>query len=625
METLEYGEETNRITEEDVRKATETLQKYKQGKAQLENRIIADQQWYKMRHWDLLKAEDDGRTPKATSAWLFNNIINKHADAMDNYPLPAILPREKSDEETARILSAVLPVILENNHFNDTYSLCWWDKLVQGMGGYGIFWNKNKENGLGDIDIRQLDMLNIFWEPGITHIQDSRELFITQLVDKDILKSEYPDLEGLEGNAIDVSHYIYDDTVDTTDKVVVVDWYYKKRNILHYCKFVNDKVLYASENDPKCRDTGLYEHGLYPIVIDVMYPEKGTPVGFGLVSIDKDPQLFVDSLASNLLESSMMGSKKRFIIGRNTSINEDEFCDWTKPFIHVDGAIDDQYIREFDLTPPSAIYTDLMNQKIQEMKETSGNRDMNQGGTAAGVTAASAIAALQEAGNKTSRDMINTSYRAYNEITAMVVELIRQFYDEARTFRIMGENNEYEYATLSNAPMKEQTVGFTPGGERLVRKPIFDYKMKAQKQSPFSRMEENERAKELYGLGFFNPERAQEALIALEMMDFEGVEGIREKIAQGQTLLNQLNQAQQQIQMLQAQAQTMTMQLRSMGAPTPPAPPMGQPAPHPPQETHMPQELAGNHKNMADQIMASRVPQKPYAKKLLDRSRMEQK
>ena len=79
---------------------------------------------------------------------------------------------------------------------------------------------------------------------------------------------------------------------------------------------------------------------------------------------------------------------------------------------------------------------------------------------------------------------------------------------------------------------------------------MFDLKIKAQKKNPFSRMEQNERAKELYSLGFFNPDNAQASLTALEMMDFEGIQTVREKVMQGQTLLNVLMQMQQQIAML---------------------------------------------------------------------------
>ena len=145
---------------------------------------------------------------------------------MDNYPEPVVLPRERSDEESAKVLSSVLPVILEYNDYEQTYSDNWWEKLKHGTAAYGVFWNSAKENGLGDVDIREIDLLKLFWEPGVTDIQKSRNLFLAELVDEELLEQQYPEHKGhLGGGAIDIKQYVYDDTVDTSGKSVVVDWY----------------------------------------------------------------------------------------------------------------------------------------------------------------------------------------------------------------------------------------------------------------------------------------------------------------------------------------------------------------------------------------------------------------
>lgn len=556
------------ITDKDVERGIDLLTKYKDGKSNLESRIVNDELWWELRHWEGIgqsKAKRVDRSgkevkstppqPKPTSAWLFNTIQNKHADAMDNYPEPVVLPREESDEQSAKMLSQILPVVQEYNHFEQVYSDNWWEKLKHGTAAYGVFWDSQKDNGLGDIEIRNIDLLNLFWEPGITDIQKSRNLFIVDLVDNDLLEKEYPELEGKQkGKVIDVKEYIYDDSVDTSEKSVVVDWYYKVktpsgRTALHYVKFVGSTLLYASQNDPEYRERGFYDHGMYPVVLDVMYPEKGTPIGFGYVAICKDPQLYIDKLSANILENAMMATKKRFFVSDSTAINEEEFLDWNRPMVHVNGELGDQRVKEIVTQPLSDIYVTVAQMKIEEMKDTAANRDVNSGGTT-NVTAAAAIAALQEAGNKASRDMIAASYRAYTQINTLCVELMRQFYDVSRSFRITGEGNEYQFVTFDNAGLQDQVTGLDTLGNEMYRRPVFDLKIKAQKKNPFSRMEQNERAKELYSLGFFAPENAQASLIALEMMDFEGIQTVREKVMQGQTLLNMVMQMQQQLTMI---------------------------------------------------------------------------
>lgn len=576
MAMLNRPIEQHVIGQKEIEEAAKTLTDYKNGKSNLETRIVDDELWWELRHWEAIgrqkKEKPEPESPKSTSAWLFNAILNKHADAMDNYPEPVVLPRERDDEESAKTLSSILPVVQENNGFEQTYSDNWWEKLKHGTAVYGAFWNPEKENGLGDIDIKYIDLLKIFWEPGITDIQKSKNLFIVDLVDIDLLEQQYPEHKGkLSGSVIDVTQYIYDDNVDTSNKAVVVDWYYKVRNatgqvVLQYVKFVDNVLLYASENDPNYRDEGFYAHGMYPVVFDVMFPEKGTPVGFGYVAICKDPQIYIDSLSSNILENSMMGTKKRYFVSSATNINEEEFLDWNKPIVHCEGSLEDRAMQEITVRPLDGIYVNILNNKIEELKDTAANRDVNSGSAGAGVTSGAAIAALQEAGNKASRDMISTSYRAYTQLSMLCIELMRQFYDETRSFRITGQMpGQYEFVDMNNDGIKDQPIGMGSMGETLYRRPVFDLKVSAQKKNPFSRMEQNERAKELYAMGFFDPSRAQEALGALEMMDFEGIDKVKEFAMQGQTLFNMVMQMQQQLAML-------TGQMMPAEAPAPQAP-----------------------------------------------------
>lgn len=603
------------ITEEDIAEAANTLQKYKAGKANLENRVVEDEKWYKLQHWDLINAgqkEEDKQYSRvqSTSAWLFNAIANKHADAMDNYPEPVVLPREQSDEESAKTLSQVLPVVMEYNRFRRTYNNNTWEKLKHGTAVYGVFWDSKKMNGLGDIDITELDMLNIFWEPGIMDIQKSRNLFIVEVVDTDIIKAEYPEA-NLQGNSVvNVTKYLYDENIDTSEKSMIVDWYYKRRTpdgrtLLHYCKFVNNSILYASENDPQYRETGYYHHGKYPVVFDVLFPEKGMPTGFGFIALCKNPQIFIDKLNSNILESSIMGTKKRYFASTSTNINEEEFLDWRKPIIHVEGEIDDRRLRELEVRPVDSIYENVLQQKIEEMKETAANRDVTSGGSTSGITAASAISALQEAGNKQSRDLISASYDYFTDMCDLVIELMRQFYDEPRTFRITNQMpGGYEFQVMSNDIIGPQQTGVLPSGEMTYRLPIFDLKIKAQKRNPFSRKEENERAKELYAMGFFAPENAQASLLCLEMMDFEGKEKVMEQVAQGQTLFNMLQQAMQTIAVLSWQ----------MGM-------AQEPEEEPEQGQPQSQQQPSTSEGPTGDIMESQSPKMPYAQRLAKRSR----
>ena len=524
-----------RIGVEQIREANNTLQKYKQGKANLEQRIIDNEQWYKLRHWECMR--DKKQQVQPTSAWLFNSLANKHADAMDNFPSPNILPREEGDKGEAEMLSSIIPVILEQNDFEETYDNVQDYRLKSGTGVYGIFWDNEKMNGLGDISILKADLINLFWEPGITDIQRSRHLFHVELADNDLLEQEYPQLRGkLSSSSIDLSKYVYDDTVDTSTKSAVVDWYYKKRqngrNVLHYCKYVNDVVLFATENDPEMAERGWYDHGQYPFVFDPLFSMEGTPCGFGYIDVGKDTQAYIDRANQAIMQNMLANAKPRHFIRSDGSVNEAEYADTTKDFIHVDGSLGQDSILPVQGKPLNNVYIQVLHDKIDELKETTGNRDISTGGTTSGVTAASAIAAMQEAGSKLSRDNNKASYRAFRKVVLMVIELIRQFYDLPRCFRIIGENGTARFVEYSNANLQPQMQGIEMGVDMGYRLPLFDVEITAQKASPYSKMSQNELALQFFGAGFFNPQMSDQALACLEMMDFDRKQGIMQRIAQ---------------------------------------------------------------------------------------------
>ena len=542
------------IGKEQVHKASSILQKYKEGKANLERRIVDNEQWYKLRHWECLR--DKTQEIQPTSAWLFNCIANKHADAMDNFPAPNILPREEGDKGEAEMLTSIIPVILDQNDFEETYSEVANYKLKMGTGVYGVFWDNSKLNGLGDVCIKKVDLINLFWESGIQDIQKSRNFFHVELADNDLLISSHPQLQGKLTNAtIDVAKYVYDDNVDTNNKSVVVDWYYKKQNsqgktVLHYCKYVNDEVLFATENEPNYADRGWYDHGLYPFVFDPLFTTEGTPTGFGYIDIGKDAQAYIDRGNQAIMKNMLANAKPRFFIRSDGSVNEQEYADTNADFIHVDSNLGQDSILPVQPNTLNNIYVELINNKIDELKETTGNRDVSTGGTTGGVTAASGLAAMQEASSKLSRTSNKASYRAFRKICLMVIELIRQFYDLPRCFRIMGENGVARYVQYSNAGISPQQQGIEMGVDMGYRLPLFDIEVTAQKQSPYSKMSQNELALQFYQAGFFNPQLADQALACLDMMDFDRKHFIMQKIAQNGTMYQQMLQMQQQMVML---------------------------------------------------------------------------
>lgn len=562
------------IGKKEIEKAYSILKKYKEEKSELESKIIENEEFWKMNHWNLIhRNEENNQRVEPKSAWLFNTIINKHADAMDNYPEANILPRAKDDEEVAKILSSIIPVIMEQNDYESTYSDSQWYKCKNGSSVQGVFWNNDKNNGLGDVEIKKIDILNLFWKYDISDIQDSPNVFLVSMEDNERIKEMYPDIivgNNSFGSLNEVESYLQekDDKADTT---AVIDWYYKKRVqvtddfglpkiriILHYCKFCNGQVIYASENDPAHAEKGWYDHGLYPFVFDTLFPVEKNVCGIGYIDVEKDNQIYVDKLQQAILESAIVNARPRNFIRDDGSVNEKEYLDISNPLIHVKGSLGEDAIRPVPNTPFNAVYETVLQAKIAEMKDTSGNTASSQGQTS-NVTSASGIASLQEAAGKLSRDANSTSYRAYKQVVYLVIELIRQFYNEPRCFRITGEMGKNEFVVFDNSQLLPQYQGQALGIDLGSRLPVVDIKVVAQKKSAYTKETQNQTALNLYGMGFFAPANADAALACLDMMNFDDINKVKENVQRNGTMMQMIMQMQQQLQAYQQQLMQLGM------------------------------------------------------------------
>lgn len=549
------------IGEKQVAELTKILQKYKSGKAKTEQRIIASENWWKLRNSaeEASKFELMNSGFASKSSWLHNVITSKHADAVEAYPEPNILARESGDRGEAQMLSAIVPCVLEQNSFEATYSDAMWTKMKTGTAAYKVVWDQSKLHGLGDISVEAVNLLNVYTEPGIKDIQKSRYLFHTELWDKDVLQEMYPKelAGGLKGNAFVSSKFLYDDHVDTENKATVIECYYHKvingKNTLQYVKYVGDKVLYATENmtepmvdamgqqKPSLAEAGLYDHGLYPYVFDALFPIEGSPYGYGFVDLGQAAQTEIDMLKTCFVKNARVGAIPRYFSSTESGVNEEELLDLSKSVVHMPNVREDA-LRPIDHKGIDGSYMNLLQWDVNELRETTGNTETATGSTSSGVTAASAIAALQEASGKGSRDSTKSSYRAYTKIVEICIELIRQFYNTPRKFRILGQYGAEQYITYTNAGIQPQIQGAAFGQDMGMRLPVFDIKVSAQKANVYTKVTQNELAIQLFNMGFCNPQNADQALMCLDMMDFEGKDSIMQKIAQNGTMYDKLLQ-----------------------------------------------------------------------------------
>lgn len=583
-QTPEEERDALKITDDTVADYEAELERYKQGKQKIDEMIVANQEWWRTRHWGQMRSieNENDDEEKSTSAWLFNSIINKHADVMDNYPTITVLPRSEVGEHEAKILNEILPTIAQRNNYEKVYSDKSLDLLVEGGCITTTLWDNSLCDGFGDVVTKNIDALNFFWEPGVSDIQDSAKIFVGSIVDNETLEKMYPQMEGHTGGGKTTRQYInLDEQVDNSTKSEVWDMYYKvaltekvaedsvtgqavnrTREVLHYVKFCNGVLLYASENDPDMAERGWYDHGKYPFTVTPLFKIKDSPWGFGYVDVMKSPQAMIDRLDQAILKNALMSATSRWAIKDQADVNLEEFADWSNPFVKIGSSSSLQdVLMDITVKPMPAFVVNHKADLIDQLKETSGNRDVAQGGTTGGATAATAIAAMQEAGSKLIRDLNKTLYRGTRDEAYLMVETMRQFYTEPREFRVEEEDGHYHFVKYISGLVED---GVKNNGVE------FDINIIAEKQSPFSKAAQNEIIKEMYGMGLFAPENSQAALVCLEGMEFEGKEKIKGMVKENSVFLQQFTGAMNFIMSLAQMDPAIGMMAQQAGILAPP-------------------------------------------------------
>lgn len=534
------------IKKEFISKALEMLDIYKSQKETLVKRVKDDISIYRQEYAQIYSEKDNTTIPK--TGFVLSAVENKQADFTDNFPMPNLLAREPSDEETARTLSKIIPTILDIAGYKKTYKKHSRQKIKKGTGIYGIFYNPV----LKEIEITEIDFMDIYVDMNITDIQDSQFLFIVEYVNNNILQRIYPEAAELfDGDTSARGYSSSSERKMYRSKSEIIDCYYKKPDgKLHLMKFCRGNVIEATEDIPGY-ENGLYEHGKYPVVFDPMYPDDDCPFGFGTIDVIKNPQTYIDKLDGVILKNCFLSGTPKKMVKKQSGININDFSDAEKEIIEVQN-LDENTYRSVETQPLPAQVTNHRNTKINELKEIAGNRDFQQGGTANGVTSGNAITALQEAGDKLSRSQIDDTYDAYKDLILMTIDLIREFYDEERIYRITNDLGGREYAAFSgkmlygNEPIRD-ALGFEIGTK--LRKVEFDINVVPQRQNVYKRETNNQTVTQLWNMGLFSGQNPDMAIMVLKAMNFDG----RDSLVQSLTEMKEQMQQAQQIQQTEAE------------------------------------------------------------------------
>ena len=367
---------------------------------------------------------------------LVTSIRNAVADMCDNVPQVVFLPETSRLDAMARDLTDVMGYTLERRQFMQTYRQVCEDKFVTGLGIYQIFWDESLEPG-GGIDVIRWPAEALYLDPAVDDYRHGRAVFKLSRHPMSWFADHYPDQAAYIGN---------DDPWLTTqpglddDEVMVhlIEYWYRSYDAakggyaIHVAHIAGDVLLDASEiHSPQ----GLYRHGSYPFVLDGYRQVGGRYLG--MIDDLYPLQLAANRYARYEDRNARLSARQRFLVNEASGLRAEDVADCDREILTA-RTINESAIRQLTIAPLNPQITAAKLRYLEMIKEESGQNVFNRGETGGGVTAASAIEALQEAGNKISRSNLSSTAQAITSLSGQALWLMCQFYQPRRAFYITG-------------------------------------------------------------------------------------------------------------------------------------------------------------------------------------------
>lgn len=469
----------------------------------------------------------------------FNNCV---ADQMDNMPEALMIPETKEMSAVAEDLTDIVRFVLDKNNYESLHRRRIEDCFCTGTAVTQIAWDEQMDNGNGNVAIFRWAIENFLWDPMADNIQDARAIFKVSWHPKSWYEEHYPDKVDDMGS---------DDSVygelglpeaqknmsvgEDEERILMLEYWYRKYDAKKKRHTINVAYMAGSVLLESCED--VYKHGMYPFVLDVYTPIEGLPVGEGLIQEFVPMMRYVNRYADYIDMNLRMSSKGRLLVNRSAGIDKDALLDWETDVVEGD-RIDASALTWMQNQPFTGAVTQQMMQLQTDIKQDSGQNQFSRGETAGGVTAASAISALQEAGGKITRLRTNVFNQGFQSIVEQIIWLISQFYDNKRTVLVTGRT-----------PFEgERAVDASPShlfGKVKNANPCYTVQVQVQRRNPLRQQAQNELFMQAYSMAA--QAGAHFPLSALfELLHVDGKERIL-------PVLRETEMFQQQMQQLAAQ------------------------------------------------------------------------
>ena len=477
-----------------------------------------------------------------------NNVV---ADQMLSMPEAKILPETLEMQDAADDLQDIMHYVMycANDYEQIHYRRCE-DFYCTGTAITQVAWDPDMNYGKGEIALIRWPVEAFIWDPTAEKIQDCRAVMKVSLHPLSYYREHWPD-EGRYVTGDESTHnnvgmtYGQEDSRHANDeeRAILIEYWWREYSAKTRRYTIN--VAYAAGNALLDVQRDVYEHGLYPFVIDVHDSIEGSLVGEGLVHELAPMMRYINRYASYADMNARMSSKGRMLVQRQSGIDKEALTDWEQDIIEGDRIVQGDSWNWMQHQPFNSTITNLMTMFQSDLKADSGANQFTRGETTGGIVSGKAINSLIQAGGKVASMRVEQIKYGSKDMYEQATWLASQFYDNKRTIMITGRNGrkELEIDTKKLFGTKNK------GG---VNPPPYTVQIEVSSRDPQRIANQNQMFMEAYTMSA----QAQQffPLSSLfQMLNLDGKDKILPVIRENEHYQEQMEQLQMQVQQMQEQ------------------------------------------------------------------------
>lgn len=440
-----------------------------------------------------LRQAEKSRTAPASNT-LNSCADNVIADQIDNMPEAKLVPEREETAQSAEELSDVIAYILYQARWPDTYQTIMEDAVITGTGIAQVCWDDDMEDGDGMVNVIPWHPEDFYPDPMYEDLQDGRACFKTTLTTVAWIEQHYPQARcyvkaDAETYGPQAANPAYETPYDDQPTTLLEFWYrtydaQKRKYRVHMAQMAGQALLYSTELDYGVERKGeyregVYAHGQYPFVLYKYRKVFKKPFGTGLMHDYKDTQHAIDRYQKYIDDNARQSSIQRLFIRKGSGVNPDEVADFSRTIVEWEGSDISEAMQTVQAAPLNNQVYQIMQYQVDAMKQDCGQNQFSRGEGGMGVTAASAIQALQDAGGKITRWHTEQFKAAFRDMVVQILWVLSEYMEPERTLRIVGgwdsTGNMMERMVTVRAPKTE--------GDRMLH-PAYSVRVQVQRNNP---------------------------------------------------------------------------------------------------------------------------------------------